>query len=346
MSKSQSEREKIREIEKSIKQKRFAPIYYFHGEEDLLIEHTVDLLLKNALAESEKSFNLDIVNNDNIDPKDLISFVSAFPLMAERRVVVVKNFGAIEKPESLLPVIENPVNTTVLVLIGPKPDKRLKLFKAIETNGMIAEFSQLYDNEVPEWIGNKIAEKNKSASDKVCQLIQTHVGKSLREILNEIEKLFIYVGEKPEITEDDVAKVVGTSKKYNIFELQKAIGKKDLKASLEISEKMLSVGEYPVGMIVMLTKYFEKLWVIWDHIERRITKEELIKYLKLSPRQLGFLEEEIKIARSMKPEEIENALAVLLKVDEKLKSTDVDPKLLFTMMLYHIIRAPEIEMVI
>jgi DNA polymerase III subunit delta len=346
MSKTQSERTKLSDLEKSVKQKRFAPIYYFFGEEDLLIEQTVNLILKHALNDSEKSFNLDIVNDESTDPKDIVSLVSAFPMMAERRVVILKNLNSVNKPESLLPIVENPVSTTVLVMIGPKPDKRLKFYKAVETNGIIIEFSQLYDNEVPSWISEKISEKGKSASHEVCELIQTYVGKSLREIINEIDKLFIYVGQKPSITTDDVSAVVGVSKRYNIFELQKAIGKKDLGRSLEITEKMLNVGEYPVGMIVMLTKYFEKLWIIWDHIEGRITKDMLIKYLRLSPKQLGFLDEEIRIARSFTSKEIENSISTLLKVDEKLKSTDVDPKLLFTMMLYHIIKAPDMAMVI
>lgn len=339
MGKAPSERLSLTDLEKLFRQKQFAPIYYFWGEEDLQIEQAIDLIIKYALDESMISFNLDIVGSEKVDAKDIVSLASAFPMMADRRVVIVKNLDMVEKPELLLSIIEKPVQSTILAIAGGKLDMRLKLSKAIQTNGVVVEFRQLYDNEVPIWISKKISERGKSANMDACNLIQTYVGKSLREIQNEIDKLFIYVGAKPAIEVSDVSAVVGISKKYNIFELQKAIGRKDIAASLEVSEKMLDAGEYPVGMIVMLTKYFERLWTIRDFIEGKISKDELIKNLRMNPRQLPFLEEDIKIARSFSSSEIERCFAILLDVDEKLKSTDTNPKLLFTIMLYNFINS-------
>lgn len=326
------------ELERAFRQKIFAPIYYFYGEEDMLIEETLGLLIKSALDESTKSFNLDIVGGERVDAKEIVSLASAFPMVSKWRVVIVKNLSLVEKPELLVPIIENPVASTVLVIIGDRLDMRLKFSKAIQNNGVVTEFRQLPEKDISAWISRRISERGKSADLDTCQVVQSFVGQSLREIQNEIDKLFIYVGDKPRIEKDDVTAVVGLSKRYNIFELQRAIGSKNIVEALEICERMIESGEYPVAMIAMLTKYFGNLWIIRDFIDGKMSRDELIKGLGISPKQLWFLDDEIRRARAFSTLEIEKAFSILLETDEKLKSSDANPKLLFTLMLYNLIR--------
>ena len=257
------------DVERSLRKKNFSPIYLFYGEEDFLIDETLQVLIDKAVEPSARSFNLDIVHGSDVDAKDIISLASAFPMMAEYRVVVVKDFDKLANTESLIPFIENALPSTLLVLILEKPDFRLKVFKALEKYAAIVEFKRIYENKIPGWIENQISKLGKEASSDACLLIQSNVGNSIREIKNEIDKLFIYIGDKKFIEIDDVNAVVGISKRYNIFELQKAIGRKDIASAQEILERMLEAGEYPVSMIVMLTKYFQKLWIIWDIWKRK-----------------------------------------------------------------------------
>jgi DNA polymerase-3 subunit delta len=79
----------------------------------------------------------------------------------------------------------------------------------------------MYEDRIPAWIGKHVEKLGKKISPDACVLLQSHVGRSLREIRNEIDKLFIFVGEKKTIESDDVNHVVGVSREYNIFELQK-----------------------------------------------------------------------------------------------------------------------------
>ncbi len=325
------------EFEQNLRLKKFSPIYLFYGKEDLLIEEFADIIIQQALDVDLKSFNLDIISNGNIDAKDLVSLISAYPLMSPYRVVIVKDVERVTNKELLLPLIERPVSSTIAIFITEKPDFRLKLYKAMQENGVVYEFKQLYDNEILEWIKNKVTSNGKSISIEAIQLIQSVVARSLREIQNELDKLFIFVGERDTIDVNDVAAVVGLSKRFNIFELQKAIGKRDKSAALEILENMLNAGEDPIGIIVMLTKYFQKMLLIWEYLDKKIRKEELIQLLRLSPQQLYFLEDEINSARIFSLREIQHNFSVLLTADEKLKSTDIDVKLLLTLMLYQLI---------
>lgn len=325
------------ELEKAIRAKRFSPIYLFYGDEDLFIDEIVDLLIKQTLDESSKSFNLDVVGNESIDAKDVISLISAYPMMTEYRIVVVDGLDRVTNRDLLLPIIENPVRTTIAVFITEKPDFRVKLFKTFQDHGTIVEFKRLYDNEIPGWINKHVESRGKKVTLEASLLIQSHVGRSLREIQNEIDKLFIYIGDKNTIDADDVTAIVGMSRRYNIFELQKAIGKRDISISLEILEHMLNAGEPPVRIVTLLTTYFSKLLKIWEYLERRISKDELIRMLHLSPQQLYFLDDDISSAKMFSLTDIEQSFSILVETDEKLKSVDIDEKMLLTLMLYNLI---------
>ena len=222
----------LEQLESEFRQKKFAPIYLLYGEEDYLVEQAVNSLIENALDDDTKGFNLDVVHGNSVDGRDIVSLASAFPMMAERRVLILRDMDRLPNKELLLPLIEKPVSSTVMVLISAKPDFRLKVLKSLEKTARVVEFLQLYENEVPGWIGARIEKLGKRVSHEACQLIHASVGRSLREIQNEIDKLFIFVGQKETIGEEDVAHVVGMSKQFNVFELQRTIGSRRMGRSM------------------------------------------------------------------------------------------------------------------
>src|SRR5207245_8859055 len=91
---------------------------------------------------------------------------------------------------------------------------------------------------------------------------------------NELEKVVLYVGDRATIGADDVNNVVGFSRQYNIFELQKAVGQQNIGRSIEILENMLRRGESPVWMIVMLTRYLMKLWLLQEFLGKKVRQTD------------------------------------------------------------------------
>ncbi|MBI1805440.1 MAG: DNA polymerase III subunit delta [Ignavibacteria bacterium] len=335
MAKSKLKGLTVEDLETSFRNEKFSSLYLLYGEEDFLSDQVVDLLVEKALDESTKSFNLDVVSGGDVDARDIVSLVSAFPMIAERRVVVVRDFDRMPNKDLLLPVIDNPVSSTILILLASRPDFRTKIYKALEEHGTVAEFKRLYDNEVPRWISKRIEKLGKKAIPEASELIQAHVGRSLREIQNEIDKLFIYVGEKEIIDIDDVNNVVGISKQYNIFELQRSIGERDLARTMEIAEHMLDAGESPLGMIVMLTRYFQKLWLLQELRIDHPNDGKLSALLGVNP---FFVREYLEAARRYPSDHLERCFEALVTADESLKSTGAGPKFVLTLMFFQILR--------
>jgi DNA polymerase-3 subunit delta len=264
-------------------------------------------------------------------------------MMAERRVVVVREFDKLSNKDPLLSYIHHPSPTTSLVLLSSKPDFRLKFYKTLKESSVTVESKPLYESEIPQWINKKIEQRGKQISLQACQMMQNYVGRSLREIHNEIEKLFIYVGEKPNIEADDINMVVGMSRQYNVYELQNAVGAKDIARSLEIAEHMLEAGEQPIGMIVMLTRYIQRLWVINDSLARKKPKTEIATLLKISPKQMFWLDADLQKARKFTLRELERGFLLLREADERLKTSNGDAKLVMTLFLYQFIKGEMAE---
>jgi DNA polymerase-3 subunit delta len=322
-----------------LKEGTFSPLYLFYGEEDFLIDELVGLLTDRAIDPSMRGFNQDVVSARDLDARAIAAMASAYPMMGDRRLVVVRNIDALNAKEltALLPSVEQPLVSTILACTAQKPDFRTRFYKAFQANGVTVECKPLYDNQVAGWIGARIRALGKKASPEACQVMQGYVSSSLREIQNEIDKLFTYVGEKREITADDVTQVVGMSKLWNIFELQKAVGQRDIARSLEISQRLLQAGESPIYEIVMLTKYFQKLAILPELASRHRNEYELASAVGVNK---FFLPEYAAAARRYGPADLERCFAALLDADLRMKSSSPDPAALMTELLYAFM-APE-----
>lgn len=336
--KKETNREKIEpsELEFLFRNKQFHPVYFFYGDEDFLINETVDILISEAIQEDARSFNLDIRYGGEIDTSELISLLFAYPVMSERRVVVVRELERLNQKEQLLRYIINPVSTTILVLVARnKPDFRQKFYSELKEYSKTVEFSLLNENEIPRWIQNRISKLGKEITTEACYLLQDYVGKSLSEIHNEIEKLIVFVCEKPIIEVDDVQKVVGISRQFNIFELQKAIVKKDIKKSVFVLGKILQMGENPAKIISYLTTFFLKVLAIKDIQKRRATSSEMDFILG---RQILFFNEFKEASLYYTDDDLRVCFRGLLEADEAIKTSSQDSKLILTLLLYNIIR--------
>jgi DNA polymerase-3 subunit delta len=175
----------------------------------------------------------------------------------------------------------------------------------------------------------------KSTNMEACQLIQNYVGRSLREIQNEIEKMFIYVGEKKTIDVEDVHRVVGLSRQHNIFELQNALGSQNIGRSLEVLQNLLQSGESPVGMIVMLTRYFQKLWLSQELMAKNVAEGQIASVLGTSP---FFAKEYLTVAKKFPTNRLTQCFAALLEADEMLKSSRMDHSIIMTLLIHKLVR--------
>jgi DNA polymerase III subunit delta len=319
---------------------KLAPVYLLYGEEDFLVDEAARSVIAAAVSDDAREFNLDVLRGEEADARDIVSRASSFPMMSERRAVVVQNVDklGIKDLEILGNYVEQPSNSTCLVLTGGKIDTRKKPFTTIKRTGTAIEFKPLYDDRVPGWIAARVKKQKHDITQDACRLLAAYVGASLRELQNELDKIYIYLGTRTSIGADDVNAVVGMSKELSIFELQKAVGARDLRRSCEIMERMLDAGAAVPFIIVMLTGYFMTLYRLYDLRRRNVSQQEMASEARVSP---YFLKEYLDAVARFPVHDIERAFEILVGADEQSKTSAADPKQVMQFVLIQLLASPD-----
>lgn len=246
----------------------FKPVYWLEGDEPYFIDQIVDYAEHNILSEAEAGFNLSVFYGKDADWPAVINACMRYPMFAERQVVLLKEAQHMKEIEKLENYIENPLASTVFVVSykEKKVDGRSKLAKLLKTKAVVLSTKKMYENQLPEWTNQMIHQHGLTISPKALNLLVDHIGNDLSRIENEIEKLAVNLGARKGITEDDIEKYIGISKEFNVFELQDALGKRDLSKAIRIILYFeANPKAAPIQLILpALYNFFSKVYMIYS----------------------------------------------------------------------------------
>jgi DNA polymerase-3 subunit delta len=225
--------------------------YYICGEDDFQKENAMKKLIATALDPTVRDFNLDVLRAQDVDPKSFDGVVSSMPMMAERRVVVIRDVSALRKEarKAVERFLGKPSPDVLLLLVesaGGKTDKDLMRL----TTGL--EFEPLPLDEVPGWITHwATKEIGVQISPGAAELLQSAVGNDLHQLVMELDKLTSYTGGRG-ITEEAVSAVVGVRRGETMTDLLDAIGRRDVIASLGLLNHVISQPKTTAVQVVMV----------------------------------------------------------------------------------------------
>lgn len=335
------------------------------GEEEFLADEAYHALIGAAAATDADKFDLDVLDGEMTTADAVVSMASAYPLMGSQRIVAVKNFEALfsarasKKESGVSPFakfFDSPPTTTFLLLksgakelsglrsklTNPKQQEQAKKqiaglkfpYKTLIETAAWIEFPKVHERDVSSWVANRLRERGKEIMPEAVEFLVAKAGSSLRDLHNEMEKLLIFIQDKRRITADDAASVVGASKVYNAFELQKAVGERNLQRSLDIMYHMLAAERQEIFIVTMLTRYFLLLFKLIE--VSRTTKNHFTLSQTMGISSF-FIPEYLDAVQRFTPLEIENAIFALCTADKTLKSTNESPQIVLQKMLVAII---------
>uniref|UniRef100_UPI0035AE18ED DNA polymerase III subunit delta n=1 Tax=Flavobacterium sp. TaxID=239 RepID=UPI0035AE18ED len=186
--------DEVLKIINDIKAGNIKPIYFLMGEEPYYIDKLTEYIEENVLTDDEKGFNQMIIYGRDTTIDEIVSNAKRFPMMAERQVVIVKEAQELSRTiDQLEAYAENPQPTTVLVFAYKYKtlDKRKKLIKTLDKNGLVFESKKLYENQVGEWIRRVLKGKGYEIEPKAMMMLVEFLGNDLSRIANELNKLEI-----------------------------------------------------------------------------------------------------------------------------------------------------------
>ena len=301
-----------------IHKKNFAPIYFLTGEEPYFIDMISDTIEEEALDEADRAFNQIVLYGRDVDVETIANHARSFPMMGDRMVVIVKEAQDVKNLEDFEDYLDTIPETTLLVFAYKykKFDKRKAFAKKIDKKGVWFESKKLYDNNILGWIQNYLKAEGYSITPKATQMLADFLGTDLHKIANELKKLTIALPKNKSIDDADVERNIGISKDYNVFELQNAIGSRDvLKANRIVNYFGDNTKETPLLVAaISLYGYFTKL--IKLHCTQDKSQGNLASVLGVNP---FFVKDYLMAARNYPPATCIRCISILREFDMKSK---------------------------
>lgn len=304
-----------------ISKRIYHPIYLLCGEEPYFIDRISDAIENTVLTDDEKGFNQTILYGRETDARTITEYAKSYPMMASHQVVIVKEAQDIKTFDELSAYAEKPLASTILVLCYKykKYDKRKLLAKIAEKKGVYFESAKVREDKLPSWITGQVESNGYTITPRATAMIAGFLGNDLSKVENELKKLFISLPAASEINEKIVESNIGISKDYNIFELQNALGYRNIvKANRIISYFASNPKENPlVKTIALLYSFFLKL-LIYHDLKDKSTKE-VASALGVNP---YFVNDYLSAARNYPPEKLTRIIGLLRAYDLRSKGLD------------------------
>jgi DNA polymerase-3 subunit delta len=329
-----------------IKRRSFDGAYHVAGEDEYQKDEAIRQLVEAAIEPSSRDFNLDIRRAGELDGEALAVLLSTPPMMAERRVVVLRDVGALKKDSRkvLDDYLKNPAPDLLLIMAsssGSKPDSSLT------SASTLLEFDPLSGDRIPRWIAHHAdSALGVRISEGAAELLQAAVGNDLHQLSGELDKLASFVeGRDQEIGEDVVAAVVGVRRGETLSDLLDAVADRNAARALDLIPHVLAQPK-TTGVSVVMALSTQMLAISWG----RAKLDEGLPRARLSQEYFNLLKETgaftgrpwgsatavwSRAAERWSRESLDHALDSLLEVDVALKESRVssEEQLLASLLL-------------
>ncbi len=244
-----------------IKRRDFAPVYLLMGQEPFYIDQITDAIENSVMEEEQRSFNQEVLYGKEAQVDSIVSSARTYPFGTEKRVVIIKEAKELKGVEQLGAYAEAPSPSTILVIAYKYGKFTAKQTKPFEKQGIVFNSEKIKDYNLAKWVQTQATSHSYLLSDANARLLAEHIGNDLSRIDNEFVKLSIFLPKGSEITSDIIEKHIGISKEYNVFELQEALGERNITRAYAIALNFVNhIKENPnVKTIASLASFYTKM---------------------------------------------------------------------------------------
>ena len=311
---------------KDIRNKRIAPVYLIHGDEPFFLDRIADELEKVVVPVAERGFNQFMLFGKDADVGAVLNSARRYPFMAERQLVLVKEAQQLNgiKDKSGQHLLESyamePLGSTVLAIFHHEPlDERKGWVKAFASKGVLLGIKKLYDSKLVDWVGDYCRGRGAKISPKACQMLVESIGNDLKRMAGEFDKILLNLRVDEEISAATVERLVGISKEYNVFELQKALAQRDVvKANRIVDYFGHNAKDNPAVMVLaQLYQYFSRV-VMVQHSKDQ-SERGLAPVLGVNP---FFVKDYLTAARAYPLVKVADIIHLIRRADAQSKGID------------------------
>lgn len=260
---------KRRALETDIKNKSFRKCYLIFGDEAYLRDQTKEKLL-TALCDGLNEMNINRFSGDNVSEGEIIDTAETLPFFNDYRLILIEDAGLFKGSEHpVADYLQNAPDTVKFVFLEHGVDKRTRLYKAIDKEGLTIECDTPSEKDILTWIGVKCKQENKKITQGAAERLLGTAGADMLMLSGEIDKLTAYTAGKDAITEEDVSAVCATHITGRIFQMTDAIADKNRKKALDLYYDLLALKEPSQRILYLVTRQFNLMLQVKELLAMR-----------------------------------------------------------------------------
>lgn len=248
----------------------YKPVYLIYGDQDVKVEQALDALKREVGELADLDFNSETFDGESANADVIVAACNTLPFASERRLVVVRNVDKMAKDgtDRIIDYVGDPAETTILALVAKKIAKNTRLYKAVDKINGILERQGPTRAEWPRETQKLFAVKGRNLSADGAELLVSYVGRDLRRILIEADKIIAYAGVRTELTRADIEAVVAQTAKASIFDFTGALANRDCATALRLLDTLLGDGESVYGLEAMSLRTIRDLISVGALVDR------------------------------------------------------------------------------
>jgi len=233
-----------------------APVVLLHGPEPFLIEEALARLTLAVCPDPGLlAMSREVLEAREAGAEGIVRAAETLPWGTPRRLVVARGVEGLgpKQAEPLVEYARAPNPSTVLVVTVPQPLAPSHwLLKAVPAGGVV-EIPQLTGRALGSWLRSRASNDGLELEEEAAQLLITLVGDDPAALAGEAVKAALAGGpENRRVGAAEVRAVVGEHRSHEVFELTRAVERRDAAAALSLLERLLAAGEEPLRLLAIL----------------------------------------------------------------------------------------------
>ena len=309
-------------LQKVLAQGSSGGVFFFYGDDEHRKGEAVKASVDSHVDPDTRDFNLDVVLASDVGVEDLARILATPPMMAERRVVVVRGAeafaGAARSRDLILGLVEHPPPDLALILSARIPERsRAKFYQTLIKRAQSVEFAMISQDDVPGWLMEEAATRfGATIEPDAARAVGQAIGADLGILSRELEKLTAVAGDQERITLEHVRAAGTVLPKQDRWKWFDLVGARRFREAVTGLRVLLNHGETGVGLNIGLSTHLLRIGLAVESGPKAV--EDVL------PPHQRWLSGQIEAqARGWTRDEIRSAVLGLLRVDRLLKASSL-----------------------
>lgn len=313
-----------------------------YGEVPELVEKKSNEIVESYLNEKKDDFNYVKYNLYDTSFNQIIEEALTMPFISEKKAIVVKNafiFTGEKVSKDIQPNNEqvneflekyDGENFIIFEVYQNKLDERKKITKTLKKTSKLAKVEQMSEQEIKNWIKNKLHENFKDIKQDALDLFIELTGINFNIVSQELEKIILFLGERPTINKKDVEEIINRSLEQNVFLLTEYIQKGEKYKAIQLIKDLIVMKEEPIKLLALITSNYRLYYQCKILSRKGYSGQQIAKTINVHPYRVKLALNQVKHYQLT---HLLNIIDQCAETDYKLKSSYMDKQLILELFI-------------